>query len=186
MKRDKILVFILIIIIILLLVLIVKQLNGNKKETIIDENIEVITEEQRNLQPVKNYPAFFTVQLCVERYISYVINNDAESVLAVLDEGYIQKNNINKNNVFDKIDKIETEAEFHAEKMYCEEIDESTVKYYVLGNLEEINENDMDALEIVDTSLLGDVNFEVSIDYDNMIFSIKPMENGGIFNEENH
>ena len=103
----------------------------------------------------------------------------------MLNEDYIQNNNITKDNVLNKIDTlkiedVESSVTFEATKMYVEELDENNNRYYVLGILKQ------ESLEYEEEILL-DNNFKiiVNLDFENMIFSAEPLENGGIFNETN-
>lgn len=182
---GKILIICLILIIILFICLVIEsknQINNTselKNETVIDEKVD---ETGKKIEPVKSSTAYFTVQSCVNKYISYILEKDLNSVYNILDNEYIEKNAITENNVLDKINNINEKVIFEATKMYVQEIDENNNKYYVSGVLEQDNFGYVDEKAIVEDKF----NVAVVLDLENMIFSIIPLEDGGIFNEENN
>lgn len=189
MKNKKWLLLVLFIILIFIIIIYVIN-HKEKNENVEDKNFKQI--EQKNLEPVKNHNLFFAVQTCVEKYLTYVANENKDEILMVLDEEYIKDNNINKNNVLEKINNNDILLNFHAEEMYFEEINDDINKYYVSGYQEATVDNDYedDSQELFTETEASHISqymyFEVKLDFENMIFSIKPIENGGIFNEKSN
>lgn len=183
---GKILIICLALIIILIVCMFIvankqtnnKEFDRSNSDNIVDEKIE---QNNKELEQVKSATAYFTVQSCVNKYISYILENDSEAVYNILDNDYIEKNEITENNVLNKINDITEQVVFEATKMYVEEIDENNNKYYVSGVLKQ---DDLGYIE--ETTVVND-NFSIAVvlNLEDMIFSIIPLEDGGIFNEEN-
>lgn len=184
--KDKKLLFVILVIILAVVAFVLIFLSNkktpveNSNNTVVDTAIkdDVITKNEK-LTPVNNYSAFFTVESCVEKYITYYTENDADAVLTILDKDYISKNKLNNKNVFEKIKYNEEANVFAAEEMYIEEYNDDINIYYVSGTL---NSEGFDAESIE----LERVYFEVKLDYENMTFSLKPVQNGGVFNEKSN
>ena len=96
---KKIIIILAIVLTCVILLLVLKQrkvqgpnINNNSSSTISNEDLE----------PVKSATAFFTVQDCVNKYLSYVQDKNSEAVFKVLDSGYKQDSNITEKNVLNK------------------------------------------------------------------------------------
>lgn len=182
MKKNIVMLIMVILMIALFIVGIIinnidkSDTNQKLNNSVIKENSSIKTES------VKSATAYFTVQDCVNKYITYVEQKDTDSILKILNHEYIEKNNITKENVLDKIENIQGLVVFEADKMYVEEIDENNNKYYVSGSIISENaESDNESTVIKDKFYIA-----VELDLENMIFSVIPLEDGGILNEENN
>ena len=122
---------------------------------------------------VKSSSKFYTVSSCVNRYLSYLYAEDVDNLLILLDNNYKKKNDINSNNFFDKISKLDNNYSFEARKMYEQVINDNVTKYYVKGYLikEGINSyyNDKKDFYLI-----------VNLDTKNSTYSVIPYE-GDIF-----
>ena len=110
-------------------------------------------------------------------YIDFVYNEDSEKILEVLDSKYKTKNNLNKNNLFDKLDRLDKEYDFEARKMYQEKINDDVMAYYVKGYLIE---------NIMSNNLVNekkDFYIIVYLDSKNSTYSVVPYD-GEVFIEE--
>lgn len=148
----------------LAIVLIFIQIFGGKKN---NNDIEIVTSTSK----------FYTVSNCVYRYITYLQSKDVDSLILLLDNSYKKSNNISKENVLDKLDKLDSTYNFEGRKMYQQEINENTTKYYVYGYLREENINNdgnKQDFYIVVTLNTKDKTFSIT-PYDGEIFI-----NGGI------
>lgn len=179
MKVIKKLIIILIItVLIIFTILLIKY---NKKNDTSETNTlsynNDLGEQKTEITKVKSASAYFTVQSCVNKYILYISEQDKESIYNLLDFEYIEENNINRDNILNKIEKIPEQVTFEAEKMYVEEIDDNHSKYYTSGVLKQ---NNLEESIIINNNF----NIAVNMDFDNMIFSIIPLENGGVFDEK--
>lgn len=173
MKSIKSAIIVLVILIgfvaILLLSYSPNSNEGNSELADTNQNVK----EEKELTQVKSASAFFTAQNCANKYLGYVSEKDSESIFRVLDYNYIEQNGITSENVMEKIDNIPEQAQLKVEKMYLEKIDDNNSKYYMTGLLvQDTSEGDI---------LLQD-NFSIAVilDFENMIFSIIPLENGGV------
>ena len=126
---------------------------------------------------VKSSSKFYTVSGCVNRYLNYLYSEDVDSLLILIDKSYKNNNNINKNNFFDKIGKLDNLYTFEARKIYEQVINDNITKYYVKGYLleEGINSN---------LSVKSDYYLIVNLDTKNSTYSIIPYDgelflNGG-------
>ena len=134
-------------------------------------------EEKKQLDIVTSSSKFYTVSSCVNRYIDFVYNEDSEKILEVLDSKYKTKNNLNKNNLFDKLDRLDKEYDFEARKMYQEKINDDVMAYYVKGYLIE---------NIMSNNLVNekkDFYIIVYLDSKNSTYSVVPYD-GEVFIEE--
>lgn len=91
--------------------------------------------DDNKINIVKSSSKFYTVSSCVNRYLSYLYAEDVDNLLILLDNNYKKKNDINSNNFFDKISKLDNNYSFEARKMYEQVINDNVTKYYVKGYL---------------------------------------------------
>ena len=152
--------------------------NLRKKET--DSKIEIIeTNEDIQLdeikEPVKNATSYFTVQSCVNKYLGYIVEKNADALYSILDNSYIEKNNIDANNVLDKVEKYDESITFKAESMGMEQLDDNNIKYYAEGIIRRDamveNYEDEKNQEIVNDNF----KIVVILNTEKKIFSIIPM-----------
>ncbi len=186
MKKIKILIIITSIIsLILIFSIIIIKLYSNNNEIennnvinnqITNNNVNYIHENQTiqnnipnnetiRLNSVKDRDKFFTVKSCVEKYISYIVDKDNYAVYRVLNEYYINKNNIDVNNISAKIQPIEKQQIFTAEEMKYAKKEEIEI-YTVYGKIREdlLNERGQEY----------NFNLTVILNTENKTFSIIP------------
>ena len=158
---KKNIIIISLLIVLAIGILIYKFFIGNNDG---DSSIKIVTSNSK----------FYTVSSCVDRYLDYLVNDDVDNLLLLLDKTYKKNNNLNKDNLFIKIDKLDGLYSFEARKMYQESINDDLTKYYVFGYL--INE-DID----YDINDIGKPFYViVYLNTSNMLYSIVPY-NGKIF-----
>lgn len=127
---------------------------------------------------VDNYSIFYTTSNSANLYLNYLANDDSKSIISLLDEEYIENNNITKENVIDKLKDFTIEfPTLRVVSMYEEKINNNKKRYYLKGNL---IDSDEDKYEIV-----KDYFLIVDIDSSNNTYTITPY-NGKIFKEENN
>ena len=115
------------------------------------------------LEFVENREDFYTVKSCVEKYINYIVNDDNESVYNVLDKAYINKKNINENNIFQTVQKLDKNQIFTPTKMEYFEIDNKQI-YIVYGNIREDKLNERaNEIEFNITVILNKLNKTFSV-----------------------
>lgn len=180
---KKIIIITIITFIIILIIFVSNKKVSNKKENDYsnENNVEVMKEKK--LEKVKSATAFFTAQSCANKYLTYISQSESDEVYKLLEQEYINNNKITQNNVLEILNKdkaINGMVSLEAEEMYVEEIDENNNKYYIRGILKK---EEFDEEEQVINS-----NFKIAItlDFDNMIFSVNPLVDGGIFDEKDN
>lgn len=163
-------VLIIITVIICILLNVIKNTKG-KENTNLQISNTVSETENEELKEVKSATEYFTVQSCVNKYLTYIEEKDISSILKILDVEYINNNNITENNVLNNIGNISEVAIFEAKKMYVEKIDQNNNKYYITGILKKDSMDAENGLEIIKDNF----NIAVKLDFENMIFSVIPL-----------
>lgn len=125
---------------------------------------------------VNDYSQFFTISNAGNKYISYLQKEDKESLILLLNEKYISINNINKENILDKLTLLESDSyTFEASMIYQESLSSDIIRYYIKGDL---------SLDVMDEyQRPTDYYLIIEIDGVNNIFEVTPY-NGKIFMEE--
>ena len=119
--KNKQTILIILGVIIALIIILFKIFGGSK--------------DSSKIEIVRSSSKFYTVSNCVSRYLNYLYSEDTDNILLLLNSTYKKNNNINSNNLFDKISKLDDSYDFEARKMYEKVINEHIVKYYVYGYL---------------------------------------------------
>lgn len=160
-NKEKIIAIILVILVIVVLGI---NLFTNKSEKI-DTSIKILEERNR----------FFEVSNCVDKYIKYVSLKDIDSIYTLFSAKYKEENNITKENIINYIPNLNGNFSFSATRIYKQQLNEKTFKYYVKGYYTQ---------EIMDNfSPRIDFNVIVYMYPENMTFSIEPY-NGDLFEED--
>ena len=141
---------------------------------IFDKDKEI---EKNKIEIVTNYSNFYTVNSCLYRTITYITSQDKDSLLLILSDNYKNENKIDKNNVINLFDTIETDSTFVSKKMYYEKLNNNITKYYVYGHIEK---NQIVDDEFTNKSEYKEMYFIVYLDSNNKTFSIEPYS-GEIF-----
>lgn len=119
------------------------------------------------LQYVTEYNVFFSSVNYVNKYLNYIASGDKESIYNVLDDKYIEKNDINENNVLDKIDNYSFDTFLNADNMKYVQIGNNFI-YYIEGK---IYKNTYYGKELIDNSF----SIVLISDFSNMSYSIYPI-----------
>lgn len=132
----KIMTIVTILIIIILIVLIyMLSRNTSNDMQMSNENIigtpNNINISNLNVEPLKNRNIYYTVINCINQYLKYIVNLESDAVYTVLDNNYIKKNNITKENVLQYVDKLQTKTYFSAIDILEEVVDDTKANYYV-------------------------------------------------------
>ena len=139
-------------------------------------NMFVGSKKKNEIEIVTSSSKFYTVSSCVNRYMYYISLEDKKSLLEILEKKYVKKNNIDENNILDKIDKFDNDYNFLASKMYQQEVNNNVMKYYVKGYL--VEKNASSGVEHQNNYYLI-----VYLDSKNSTYSIEPYD-GEIFLKE--
>ncbi len=124
------------------------------------------TNDYSKYKLVTDYSRFFTVNSCIYKYIVFLETEDFDNLFKVLDKDYVENNNLNSNNIYNYISKLEGNNSFVSKKMYSEEISSDYIRYYVYGYLY------LDDLDSPKKS--GENYYIVDLDLKNELFSITP------------
>ncbi len=159
---------IILIIILVALLTILFILSKKENKTLNDNN-------NSNYKIVTNANDFFTIEGCINRYIDVLSNKESDNMMKLLDSDYVKKELITNNNVFNKINPLDSIYKFSAKKMYYEKINKDNYKYYVYGKLKKelINGNDLGT----------DYYVIINMNKEKLLFSVTPYD-GLIFKEE--
>lgn len=166
MRKRYILLVLIIIIGIISLLFYNNHINTNKN------SIQLAEEQSDYLEGVNNpgyvtkgmKPSinrvtnlYFTVDNCIKNYISFVVNENYNVLINILNEEYVNKNNINNENISKKLQKYEGNSFYRTYEEY-NLTGVSFSSYYVKGKI-------------------GDefVYFELGLDISNNTYDIKPI-----------
>lgn len=119
------------------------------------------------LEPVGEYNVFFANVNYVNNYINCVSLSDSKCVYELLDEKYIEENNITYRNVFDYVPSFANGSSIRVDSMDFVQIGDNFL-YYVSGR---IYRSDYDSVELID----DDFSIIVMSDYDNLTYSLYPV-----------
>lgn len=166
---KKIIIMLLVVLIIIgicILSLTIKVLQGKAQMTEPDNTQDFIKE----LGLVDNYLTYFSVEKMLNNYIEYVASNNEEATYSLLDNTYIQKNSITKEDVLNKLSDIASySSNALIREMYGQENAEDKV-YYIYCMLGKENAG-------------KDSYFTIYVDVSNLTYSIKPI-NQSEYNQE--
>lgn len=117
-KVVKILLIISIILAIAIVFILIKLNNKEKNDNTYKE--EIIIVEKKEMSLVHNRSDFYTVSSCVNIYLNYLVSQNEDIILNILDEGFKAENGINESNVLNKVDNFKIPQVFTPQKMYYE------------------------------------------------------------------
>lgn len=190
-KIKKMLIILSIIILILILIIwVISKLNSEESKDGIGMDVYY---PNYSTKPVENASTYYTVEYYVQRYLEYVsldinqkkdekkyipdIHSNKEKyeyLYNLLNEDYINKNNITLDNIQNFIEVTNEPIKFTALKINTVS-EEQTRVYAVYGRLE----------KKATKKLISYSYFKVKFDIKNMTFSIEPVENCNNINEIN-
>lgn len=119
------------------------------------------------MTPVTEYNTYFSVLNNLNQYLFYVSSKNNIAVYNALARDYIAKNNINSNNVLEKINTIEENVSIKAKEMYYKEENNNYI-YFVKGDL-------LTSLYEEIKMVKKDSQFLVILDYTNLLMAIYPL-----------
>ncbi|MDD2505392.1 MAG: hypothetical protein PHF21_03885 [Bacilli bacterium] len=163
--NKKNIILLIIFALVALGVIIVNNNYNKKPKKILEEKITL----------VEDYSRFFTISNAGSKYINYLKDKDKDSIIKLLNSDYINLNNINKHNLEEKLQFLDTsEYAFEARKMFQEKLNENIMRYYVYGYLKKV---------IMDEDLKPDDYYLIiDLDIKNNRFEVMPYD-GQIFLE---
>lgn len=159
-KKDN---YILLIIIICILVSVLGLLYLNKTESNNDDK------EETKYYLLNDYSRFFTINSCINKYVTSLQNNKYDNVLKLLDKNYVEENNISSDNVSNYVDNLDGNYNYITKNVFYTELSEKVINYYVKGYLVS------DELDNISNDKIYKY-YIVKFDLTNNLFSITPID----------
>lgn len=147
-----------------IIILLIVLLFGLKKDRTKKEEIENITANGSNY--LIDHSRYYTVKNAITKYYSFLNADDYDSVLKILHEKYIKENNITTNNILDFLTDSDVQLSYKSKKMCLKSIKSGVYTFVSEG--EEISANT--------GKYISDKYYEVILDGNTSLFSIKPIE----------
>ena len=98
-----------------------KTTEGKADEETIDTTVTALSDVNR----------FFTIDSAISKYFSYVTSKNSESILKILDEDYIERNNITSSNIYNFVGNYDANIKISLEEAYQISSYNNIYKYYV-------------------------------------------------------
>lgn len=136
-------------------------------------------EINKNVRPLINFSDFYNVSKCIDKYIFYKNQQDEDALIDTLSVKYQQEENINQNNVIEKLSINSSKNIFKTKEILYAQYEENKYIYYVRG-LEGEDNSTMDSE--LNEKLLDESYYIVYVDFKELSFSIRPYD-GKIFND---
>lgn len=118
-----------------------------------------------NYTIVKDYSRYYTVNSAITKYYAFINSKNYKSVINILDSKYVEDNKINAENINNFITISDIAISYKPGIMCSKDIKKGITSYLVEGTEAGMN----NAKEI------GKVYYEVILDGNNLIFSLKPI-----------
>ena len=183
-KLRNILIILSIMIVVLIVIIIILNKKKDSLHELRDDGVGL--DEPYIIDtayPVNNANVFYTVEYCVQKYLNYVsadLNQNYyretynleksedkyNKIINILNSRFIEKNNINRDNISNFIELTNIPISFTALQIKTLEIDNIRM-YGVYGRLEEKDEK----------KIIGYKYYTVYLDIKNMTFGIEPINN---------
>lgn len=134
-----------------------KTTEGKADEETIDTTVTALSDVNR----------FFTIDSAISKYFSYVTSKNSESILKILDEDYIERNNITSSNIYNFVGNYNSNIKSNLEEAYQISSYNNIYKYYVKVGLK---------LEtLYDSTLQEYAYYIVTINENELTFAIEPI-----------
>lgn len=105
-------------------------------ESDIEENNAPILYTDTSIHKLTSTSILLSLQDCVNTYNEYNFKGDGEAIYNIITADYIESNNINKGNIFEKFAKMSENRSFFAKNVYEKEISfDHMYRYYVYGDV---------------------------------------------------
>lgn len=177
MNRKKALIICMVMIIILCMIIgvIISKLKNTKKEIEFHEEVDSTIKAIVNIQEMKDEMEIFKIQKCVTKYLKALNDENTDVIINLLNKEYMSNNDITKENILQKLDKLENGfEEFKIKKINMKTL-ELGIKheYYVYGEIIEKDYTEISPIYIV-----------VKLDLMNETFDVTPQQSTKMDEEE--
>lgn len=147
----------------LLVILVGKKIDDRVKQNDID-SMENITLGNDNF--VSNSDLYYTVKSAINKYYSYIGSNDNISLYKIIDSKYIKELKITESNIFDKL-KEDNNVSYTSYYPSCvKDVHGSVIDIVAKGEI--VNNETFEHTKLV--------YFNVELNYNNLTFTIKPID----------
>lgn len=152
---KNIIIILTILSILICVVLVVLFTKEKEQQNVLTNEIEYVPdlkpeeEVSKNISILKNENEFFTIESILQNYFLYLKVENANAVYSVLDNNYMQQNNINSDNVITQMKQKTSNynGSFQLVKVYVRNSLKSPI-YYAYGILKE-NKNEKDFYAVI-------------------------------------
>ena len=198
MKKYKKVIFVIELILIIFLLTFLISLKNNSKDiykAAFEEEPEIEQEniDYNSIKMVSDNSIIPTIENCINKYMSYVVENDKETIFNILDDNYKINNNINKPRDINDFTNYEKEKNIKIREIYVKNDSSNIEKYYIrisvrdvtktaykdMGKdiVEELSYYDV-AIEDSKSNIESDEYIIVKLDYENNIYTVEPTNEG--------
>ena len=155
--KTEIVIIILLITVFAISFIYAKVTESRASEERIDTTVTAISDVNR----------FFTIDSAISKYFSFVTSKNSTSLLKILDEDYIKRNNITSSNIYNFVGNYDSNIRASLEEAYQVNSYNNIYKYYVKVALK---------LEtLYDSTLQEYVYYIVTINENELTFGIEPI-----------
>ena len=156
-EKIELSVVIVLVVVLVFSFIYVKFTENKVEEETIDTKVVALADVNR----------FFTIDSAISKYFSYITLKDNESLLKILDEDYIERNNITTSNISNFVGNYDANIRSSLEEAYQVSSYNNIYKYYVKVVLKEET--------LYDSTLHGYVYYIVTINENELTFAIEPI-----------
>lgn len=158
-KTVKAEVFIIILLVVIFFgsFIYMRTMQSKSSEESIDTTVVALADVNR----------FFTIDSAISKYFSYITLKDGESLLSILDEDYVNRNNITTTNIYQFVGNYDSNMRTSLEEAYRVSSYQNIYKYYTKVVLKEET--------LYDTILQGYNYYIVTINENELTYAIEPI-----------
>lgn len=147
-----------------IIILLIVLLFGLKQDRTKKEEIDNITAKGNNYLIDRN--RYYTVKNAITKFYSFINSQDYDATLKILNEKYVNDNKITIKNIDEFITESDVQLSYQTKKMCLKSVKSGVYTFVSEG--EEISANT--------GKYIGDKYYEVVLDGNTSLFSIKPIE----------
>ncbi len=131
--------------------------NNKVEEKRIDETVSIVTDRNR----------FYTIDSVISKYIMALSSKDASNVIKMLDNDYINLNNLTEDNVLNVIETIPENVSSSTREMYQVGEYDNIYKYYTKVRLT--------VEDYYTSTFLKNIYLEITVNENNLTFAVTPI-----------
>lgn len=194
-KYKKIICIIEFLLIIILLGYLIFQRNNSKDTYKMgyeeDPQVEQEQVDCNTVKSVSDNSVIPTIESCINKYMSYITENDKESIFEILDNGYKKNNNINSSGDIKEHNEDNKEKSIKIREIYVKNDSINIEKFYVRFSIKnvtktiykDIGKNITEELPYYDSAIEDSKNnienedyIIVKLDYKENVYTVEPIK----------